>query len=131
MLLKNLLENAIQHSHAGGVVTRQVQRAELKLWRTGISKQLLSPAGTENRLNLFLVHLEPGGNTGDGNAEENTRNQRRDAACRGGRLGIGRAGCLILRHKSLPEEKDLYAAKADWEISFRHIRARRSSVLSP
>ena len=47
------------------VVTREVQRAELKLWRTGISKQLLSPAGTESRLNLFLVHLEPGGNTGD------------------------------------------------------------------
>ncbi|MGY4473275.1 transcriptional regulator with XRE-family HTH domain [Bradyrhizobium sp. USDA 3364] len=50
---------------AGGVVTRELQRAELKLWRTGISKQLLSPAGSESRLNLFLVHLEPGGNTGD------------------------------------------------------------------
>src|SRR5712691_6690429 len=43
---------------SGGVVTREMQRAELKLWRTGISKQLLSPAGAENRLNLFLVHLE-------------------------------------------------------------------------
>jgi transcriptional regulator with XRE-family HTH domain len=51
--------------NSGGVVTREVQRAELKLWRTGISKQLLSPAGTENRLNLFLVHLEPGGSAGD------------------------------------------------------------------
>lgn len=50
---------------SGGVVTRPLQRAELKLWRTGISKQLLSPAGTENRLNLFLVQLEPGGSTGD------------------------------------------------------------------
>ncbi|MCA6125667.1 cupin domain-containing protein [Bradyrhizobium sp. WSM 1704] len=50
---------------ASGVVTREVQRAELKLWRTGISKQLLSPAGSESRLNLFLVHLDPGGNTGD------------------------------------------------------------------
>lgn len=50
---------------SGGVVTRQSQRAELKLWRTGISKQLLSPSGAENRLNLFLVHMEPGGNTGD------------------------------------------------------------------
>ena len=50
---------------ANGIVTREVQRAELRLWRTGISKQLLSPAGTESRLNLFLVHLEPGGNTGD------------------------------------------------------------------
>jgi transcriptional regulator with XRE-family HTH domain len=47
------------------VVTRGLQRPELKLWRTGVSKQLLSPASAENRLNLFLVHLEPGGSTGD------------------------------------------------------------------
>jgi transcriptional regulator with XRE-family HTH domain len=47
------------------VVTRERQRARLNLWRTGISKQLLSAAGSEGRLNLFLVHLEPGGSTGD------------------------------------------------------------------
>jgi len=47
------------------VVTRERQRAQLNLWRTGISKQLLSPAGSEGRLNLFLVHMEPGGSTGD------------------------------------------------------------------
>ena len=47
------------------IVTREQQRAELNLWRTGISKQLLSPAGSEGRLNLFLVHMEPGGSTGD------------------------------------------------------------------
>lgn len=47
------------------VVTRGQQRPELKLWRTGVSKQLLSPASADNRLNLFLVHLEPGGSTGD------------------------------------------------------------------
>jgi len=47
------------------VVTREPQRAQLNLWRTGISKQLLSPAGSEGRLNLFLVHMEPGGSTGD------------------------------------------------------------------
>jgi transcriptional regulator with XRE-family HTH domain len=47
------------------VVTRGQQRPELKLWRTGISKQLLSAAGGDNKLNLFLVHLEPGGSTGD------------------------------------------------------------------
>src|SRR3981081_3771258 len=47
------------------VVTRRRQRAKLNLWRTGISKQLLSPAGSEGRLNLFLVHMEPGGSTGD------------------------------------------------------------------
>jgi transcriptional regulator with XRE-family HTH domain len=47
------------------VVTRGLQRPELKLWRTGVSKQLLSPSSADNRLNLFLVHLEPGGSTGD------------------------------------------------------------------
>jgi transcriptional regulator with XRE-family HTH domain len=47
-----------------GVVTRATERAELKLWRSGISKQLLHPAGGDARLNLFLVHLEPGGSTG-------------------------------------------------------------------
>lgn len=50
---------------SGGVVTRQAERAELQLWRSGVSKQLLSPAGTDSRLNLFLVHMEPGGSTGD------------------------------------------------------------------
>ncbi|MGY4314685.1 transcriptional regulator with XRE-family HTH domain [Bradyrhizobium sp. JR3.5] len=64
---------------ASGVVTREVQRAELKLWRTGISKQLLSPAGSESRLNLFLVHLEPGGNTGDESSTPMTA--KRPASC--------------------------------------------------
>jgi transcriptional regulator with XRE-family HTH domain len=50
---------------ASGVITRAGERAELKLWRTGISKQLLNPAGSDGRLNLFLVHLDPGGSTGD------------------------------------------------------------------
>ena len=52
-------------SAADGVVTRAPERAELKLWRTGISKQLLNPAGADGRLNLFLVHIAPGGSTGD------------------------------------------------------------------
>jgi len=47
------------------IVTREPQRARLNLWRAGISKQLLSPAGSEGRLNLFLVHMEPGGSTVD------------------------------------------------------------------
>jgi len=48
-----------------GIITRVPERAELKLWRTGISKQLLNPAGSGGRLNLFFVHLAPGGHTGD------------------------------------------------------------------
>jgi transcriptional regulator with XRE-family HTH domain len=47
------------------IVTREKARAKLNLWRTGISKQLLSPAGSDGRLNLFLVHMEPGGSSGD------------------------------------------------------------------
>ncbi|MGJ4887242.1 cupin domain-containing protein [Bradyrhizobium sp. HKCCYLRH3099] len=47
------------------VVTRGAQRPELKLWRTGVSKQLLSAGGADTKLNLFLVHLEPRGSTGD------------------------------------------------------------------
>jgi transcriptional regulator with XRE-family HTH domain len=50
---------------AHAVVTRERQRAKLNLWRTGISKQLLGPAGADGRLNLFMVHIEPDGNTGD------------------------------------------------------------------
>lgn len=52
-------------SGSDAIVTREQQRAELNLWRTGISKQLLSPSGSDGRLNLFLVHLEPDGSTGD------------------------------------------------------------------
>jgi transcriptional regulator with XRE-family HTH domain len=47
------------------IITRERERAELKLWRSGISKQLLSPAGSEGRLNLFLVLMQPGASTGD------------------------------------------------------------------
>jgi transcriptional regulator with XRE-family HTH domain len=57
--------NAGGDSGTGGVVTRRTRRPELRLWRTGISKQLLSPAGTEGGLSLFLVHIAPGGSTGD------------------------------------------------------------------
>jgi transcriptional regulator with XRE-family HTH domain len=56
-------ETAVTGSDA--IVTREQQRAELNLWRTGISKQLLSPSGSDGRLNLFLVHMEPDGSTGD------------------------------------------------------------------
>jgi transcriptional regulator with XRE-family HTH domain len=53
------------HGASHGVIIRAAERAELKLWRSGISKQLLNPTGSDGKLNLFLVHLEPGGSTGD------------------------------------------------------------------
>jgi transcriptional regulator with XRE-family HTH domain len=55
----------VEGGGSDGIVRRAPERAELKLWRTGISKQLLNPAGADGRLNLFLVHIDPGGSTGD------------------------------------------------------------------
>jgi len=57
--------NETAATSSDAIVTREQQRAELNLWRTGISKQLLSPSGSDGRLNLFLVRLEPDGSTGD------------------------------------------------------------------
>ena len=47
------------------IATRKKARAKFNLWRSGISKQLLSPAGSDGRLDLFPVHMEPGSCTGD------------------------------------------------------------------
>lgn len=63
--LAALVEDGAKRSGADGFVTRESERPELKLWRTGVSKQLLSAAGPDSRLNLFMVMLEPGGSTGD------------------------------------------------------------------
>lgn len=45
------------------VVVRAESRASLGLWRSGISKELLTPPG--GRLALYLVNVEPGGSTGE------------------------------------------------------------------
>ncbi len=46
------------------VAIRKVERGQLGLWQAGISKELLTPPRDASRLNLFLVHLDPGGTTG-------------------------------------------------------------------
>jgi quercetin dioxygenase-like cupin family protein len=46
-------------------IVRAPSRNELKLWRSGIRKQLLTPNPSDSRLNLYLVELEPGASTGD------------------------------------------------------------------
>ena len=60
-----LFDAAPQESSPVEIVRREHERAALNLWRSGISKQLLSPAGSDGRLNLFLTFLEPGASTGD------------------------------------------------------------------
>lgn len=60
-----LFDSDSQESSLEQIVRREHERAELKLWRSGISKQLLNPTGSDSRLNLFLTFLEPGASTGD------------------------------------------------------------------
>jgi transcriptional regulator with XRE-family HTH domain len=60
-----LIDDEIPRGDDDRIVTRETERPELKLWRWGVSKQLLSAVNPDARLNLFMVMLEPGGNTGD------------------------------------------------------------------
>jgi transcriptional regulator with XRE-family HTH domain len=47
------------------IVVRAGDRPELNLWRSGITKQLLTPNDTKGSLNVFLVRLAPQASTGD------------------------------------------------------------------
>ena len=47
------------------LVVRATARPELSLWRSGITKQLLTPATADSRLNVYQVRLAPGASTGD------------------------------------------------------------------
>jgi transcriptional regulator with XRE-family HTH domain len=46
------------------IVVRARDRKHLGFWRTGISKELLTPQTGESGLEIFMVVIEPGGNTG-------------------------------------------------------------------
>lgn len=49
----------------GAVVIRSGRRAKLKLWRSGIHKQLLTEPDADSRLSYFLMHMEPGATSGE------------------------------------------------------------------
>lgn len=60
-------EGAVADTEAGaeaGVVVPAAGRPTLQLWRAGITKQLLTPGGSRSGLNVFLVLLAPGADTG-------------------------------------------------------------------
>ena len=48
----------------GTIVVRAGERKKLGFWRTGISKELLTPQTGKSGLEIFLVVIEPGGTTG-------------------------------------------------------------------
>lgn len=45
-------------------IVRGAARSELQLWRSGIRKQLLTPQTEGSRLNVYIVEMEPGADTG-------------------------------------------------------------------
>jgi transcriptional regulator with XRE-family HTH domain len=47
------------------VVVHADERSTLQLWRSGIVKQLLTPGGQGANLNVYLVILAPGADTGE------------------------------------------------------------------
>jgi transcriptional regulator with XRE-family HTH domain len=48
----------------GTVVIQAADRATMQLWRSGIVKQLLTPGGQTSALNVYMIVLEPGADTG-------------------------------------------------------------------
>ncbi|TCT02244.1 cupin domain-containing protein [Aquabacter spiritensis] len=50
---------------AAKIVVRKSERKVLSFWRTGISKELLTPAASNARLDVYLVRMDPGGTTGE------------------------------------------------------------------
>lgn len=49
---------------ADRIVVKADERKKLGFWRTGISKELLTPSRGSSGLEIFLIALEPGGTTG-------------------------------------------------------------------
>ncbi len=62
--LSELFAPASRAPAGDDIVVRREGRSALQLWRSGISKQLLTPAAGESALALFLVHLDPGASSG-------------------------------------------------------------------
>jgi transcriptional regulator with XRE-family HTH domain len=63
--LADLFDDGRPESSAGErIVVRADERKKLSFWRTGISKELLTPFSEDAALDIFLVVLDAGGTTG-------------------------------------------------------------------
>jgi transcriptional regulator with XRE-family HTH domain len=62
--LADLFDDGPPEPAAERIVVRADDRKKLSFWRTGISKELLTPFTEDSPLNIFLVVLDPGGTTG-------------------------------------------------------------------
>lgn len=57
-------DHTIAQPSAEKLVVRAEERKKLTFWRTGISKELLTPPDDESTLDIFIVVVEPGGTSG-------------------------------------------------------------------
>jgi transcriptional regulator with XRE-family HTH domain len=62
--LADLFSDSVATPQDEKIVVRAVERKQLTFWRTGISKELLTPPAENSTLDIFLVVLEPGGTSG-------------------------------------------------------------------
>lgn len=65
--LSSLFEETEKEDPGEGLVVRKHARRRLEFQGTGISKELMTPGSPDARLDLFMIQLDPGGTTGDGN----------------------------------------------------------------
>jgi transcriptional regulator with XRE-family HTH domain len=64
--LGNLFDDSLNQifEERDKIVVRAGERKHLGFWRNGISKELLTPQTGESGLEIFMLVIEPGGNTG-------------------------------------------------------------------
>jgi len=64
--LGNLFDESLtpRSQREGDIVVRAGGRKRLGFWRTGISKELLTPSSGSSGLEIFMIVIEPGGTTG-------------------------------------------------------------------
>jgi transcriptional regulator with XRE-family HTH domain len=63
--LADLFSNhTIAHPVEEKIVVRAEERKKLMFWRTGISKELLTPPEDNSTLDIFITVIEPGGTSG-------------------------------------------------------------------
>jgi transcriptional regulator with XRE-family HTH domain len=62
--LADLFSDSVATPQDEKIVVHAAERKQLTFWRTGISKELLTPPVENSTLDIFLVVLEPGGTSG-------------------------------------------------------------------
>lgn len=104
-----------------GIVVRKADRKMLSFWRTGISKELLTPAASNSRLDIYLVLMDPGGTTG----EESYSHDGEE----GGVVLQGEMELVVDGHIFVLREGDGFRFESSRPHSFRNTGAKMCRVM--